>query len=436
MSSATLDEVWALFREVAEAQKETDCQIKQMSKKTGDLGNRLGEFVEGLVKPALVRLFQARGIAVHEVHPDVSVDRHNEGIQIDLLVVNDTEAVLVEVKSKLAQADVDEHLERLAKFKRMLPRYSDVRALGAVAAMMVPPEVARYAYRQGLFVLAQAGDSVAILNDDRFQPKAWQGTKDRNSSSVLVTMKISIITAIRNSHATIADALDSALAQDHPDKELIVIDGASTDGTLDVIQRYAGRLAHLVSEPDHGIYDALNKGLRLAKGEVVGFLHADDRYADDRVLSRIATALADPGVDACYGDLRYVRQDDPGCVVRYWRAGDYRRQRLAWGWMPPHPTFYARRAVYQRLGGFDTRYRIAADYDCLLRFLGAGRISCTYIPEVLVHMRVGGANNRSLRNLLQKSREDYQILRHNQIGGLGALLLKNVQKLPQFFRRP
>ena len=208
MSSTTLDEVWALFREVADAQKETDRkfqetdhrfqetdrkfqetdrkfqetalqieatnrQIKQISKKIGDLGNRLGEFVEGLVKPAVVRLFQQRGIAVHEVHPDVSVNRHNQGIQIDLLVVNDAEAVLVEVKSKLAQADVDEHLERLTKFKQMLPRYADVRALGAVAAMVVPPEVARYAYRQGLFVLAQTGDSVAILNDDRFQPKAW-----------------------------------------------------------------------------------------------------------------------------------------------------------------------------------------------------------------------------------------------------------------------
>lgn len=201
MSSTTLDEVWALFREVAEAQKqiavaqketdrkfqetdrkfqenaaaqkETGRLIKQISKQIGDLGNRLGEFVEGLVKPAVVRLFQSRGIAVHEVHPDVSVDRHNEGIQIDLLVVNETEAVLVEVKSKLAQTDVDEHLERLAKFKRLMPRYADVRAMGAVAAMVVPPEVARYAYRHGLFVLAQTGDSVAILNDDRFQPRAW-----------------------------------------------------------------------------------------------------------------------------------------------------------------------------------------------------------------------------------------------------------------------
>ena len=180
MSTVTLEEVWSLFKETdrkfqetARQFQETDRQFKQVGKKIGDLGNRLGEFVEGLVKPAVVRLFQARGIAVHEVHPDVSVDRYNEGIQIDLLVVDDTEAVLVEVKSKLAQADVDEHLERLAKFKRMLPRYADVRALGAVAAMVVPPEVARYAYRQGLFVLAQTGDSVAILNDNRFQPKAW-----------------------------------------------------------------------------------------------------------------------------------------------------------------------------------------------------------------------------------------------------------------------
>lgn len=248
-------------------------------------------------------------------------------------------------------------------------------------------------------------------------------------------MKISVITAVYNNRTTLADALDSALAQDHPDTELIIVDGASTDGTLEVIRGYAGRLARVVSEPDHGIYDALNKGLRLATGDAVGFLHSDDAFADDRVLSRIAAALADPGVDACYGDLRYVRQDDPGRVVRHWRAGSYHPRLLARGWMPPHPTFYARRTVYQRLGGFDTRYRIAADYDCLLRFLGAGQVACAYIPHVLVQMRLGGASNRSLHNLLQKSREDYRALRHNQIGGIGTLLLKNLQKLPQFFKR-
>ena len=246
-------------------------------------------------------------------------------------------------------------------------------------------------------------------------------------------MKISVITAVLNGRATIADALASVLAQDHPDIELIVIDGASTDGTLDIIQRYAGRVAHLVSEPDRGIYDALNKGIRLATGEVVGFLHADDRYADNRVLSRIAAALSDPGVDACYGDLLYVGKDEPNHVIRHWQAGPYHPRLLARGWMPPHPTFYARRSVYQRLGGFDLDYRIAADYDCMLRFLGAGRVACAYIPEVLVQMRLGGASNRSLRNLLQKSREDYLALRRNQVGGMGTLLLKNLQKLPQFF---
>lgn len=194
MASTTLEEVWKLVRELAESQKETDRksqetdrqiqetellvqetsrQIAAVSKKIGDLGNRLGEFVEGMVRPALVRLFQARGIAVHEVYPDVSVDRGNEGLQIDLLVLNDDDAVAVEVKSKLSQADVDEHLERLSKLKRLMPRYRELRLLGAVAAMVVPPPVARYAYRKGLFVLAQSGETVRILNDERFQPRTW-----------------------------------------------------------------------------------------------------------------------------------------------------------------------------------------------------------------------------------------------------------------------
>lgn len=248
-------------------------------------------------------------------------------------------------------------------------------------------------------------------------------------------MKISVITAVYNNRATLADALDSALAQDHSDTELIIIDGASTDGTLAVIQRYAGSLTHVVSAPDRGIYDALNKGLGLATGEVVGFLHSDDRYADDRVLSRIDAALADPNIDACYGDLCYVRQEDTERVVRFWRSGEYHRRRLAWGWMPPHPTFYARRAIYQRLGGFDLDYQIAADYDCLLRFLSVGQINCAYIPEILINMRLGGVSNRSLGKILQKSREDYQALQRYQVGGLGTLLMKNLQKLPQFFQR-
>ncbi|TVR58886.1 MAG: DUF3782 domain-containing protein [Candidatus Competibacteraceae bacterium] len=189
--ATTYEEVLNLFKAVAEAQRETERLLREQTQETdrkfqdtdrkikavttaiGDLGNRLGEFVEGLVRPAVVRLFRERGIAVHEVYPDVEVDRAGEELEIDLLVVNDAEAVLVEVKSKLTQADVDDHLERLGKFKRLMPRYANVRAFGAVAAMVVPHEVGRYAYRKGLYVLAQAGDSVVILNDARFQPKAW-----------------------------------------------------------------------------------------------------------------------------------------------------------------------------------------------------------------------------------------------------------------------
>ena len=167
-------------QELSEAQKETDKQIKEtdkqinrVSQQIGELGNRLGEFVEWQVRPAVVRLFQERGIDVHEFHPGISVKRDNEGLEIDLLVVNDTDAILVEVKSKLTQRDVDEHLQRLAKFKRLMPRFRDVKALGAVAAMIVPNEVASYGCRQGLFVLVQSGENVIILNDAEFTPRVW-----------------------------------------------------------------------------------------------------------------------------------------------------------------------------------------------------------------------------------------------------------------------
>jgi hypothetical protein len=160
-------------QELSQAQKETDKQINRVSQQIGELGNRLGEFVEWQVRPAVVRLFQERGIDVHEFHPGISVKRDNEGLEIDLLVVNDTDAILVEVKSKLTQRDVDEHLQRLAKFKRLMPRFRDVKALGAVAAMIVPNEVASYGCRQGLFVLVQSGENVIILNDAEFTPRVW-----------------------------------------------------------------------------------------------------------------------------------------------------------------------------------------------------------------------------------------------------------------------
>ena len=193
--ATTADDVWRLLGELVEAQKETERrfqeterllkeqsqeterllkeQSQRVDKQLGKLGNRLGEFVEWQIRPAAVRLFQERGIDVHELYSGVSAQRPEGGIEIDLLVVNNTEAVLIEVKSKLTQSDVDEHIERLEKFKRLMPRYQNLKALGAVAGMVVPKDIALYAYRQGLFVIAQSGENVVILNDAQFQPKSW-----------------------------------------------------------------------------------------------------------------------------------------------------------------------------------------------------------------------------------------------------------------------
>ena len=248
-------------------------------------------------------------------------------------------------------------------------------------------------------------------------------------------MKISIITVTWNCRDTVADCLASVAAQTHAACEHVVIDGASTDGTRELLEAHRAQLAVLVSEPDRGIYDALNKGLARVTGDVVGLLHADDVFADAQVLARVAEAFADPAVEAVYGDLVYVARESPDRVIRYWRAGDFQPQRLRRGWMPPHPTLYLRRSVYERIGGFDTRYRIAADYDFMLRVLTQLSGQVRYLPQVLVRMRLGGVSNRSLSKILLKSREDYQALRRNGVGGLGALLWKNVSKVPQFFRR-
>ncbi len=247
--------------------------------------------------------------------------------------------------------------------------------------------------------------------------------------------QISVVTAVYNRKDTVAQALDSVLAQTHPSVEPVVIDGASTDGTREVLERYRARIPVLVSEPDRGIYDALNKGIRQSHGDVIGFLHADDLMAHDAVLERIAAAFETSGAEAVYGDLVYVNKDDPDRIVRYWKAGAFDPAKLRQGWMPPHPTFYVKRSVYDRLGLFDTRYRIAADYDSVVRFLLLGGIQVAYVPEVLVRMRVGGVSNRSLASIARKSREDHDILRRYGVGGLPTLLRKNFSKLSQFWTR-
>jgi glycosyltransferase len=247
-------------------------------------------------------------------------------------------------------------------------------------------------------------------------------------------MKISIITVAYNSAATIADTLASVASQTHPDIEHIVIDGASRDATLEVVRAHGAHVARVVSEPDAGIYDAMNKGLRLASGELVGFLNADDMFAHAGVVALIAQAAErNPAADAVYGDLVYVRADRPDQVLRQWRSGKFSPSRLRFGWMPPHPTFYVRSDRLEGLGLFNTSMRIAADYDFMLRCLSRPQAQATYIQEILVRMRAGGASNRSLKAVVNKSREDLRALRQNGAGGWFALLCKNVRKLPQFF---
>lgn len=245
-------------------------------------------------------------------------------------------------------------------------------------------------------------------------------------------MKISIITAVFNRAITILDTIDSIQAQTWADAELVIQDGGSTDGTLEIIQQRAQPNTSLVSEPDHGIYDAINRGIRRSTGDIIGLMHSDDVFAHSGVLKRVAVALEAEDVDGVYGDLQYVAADDPTRVIRHWRSGEYQPTLLRRGWMPPHPTLYLRREVFERFGLYDTSFQIAADYDAMLRYLVKGQIRLAYIPEVLVKMRLGGESNRSLGRILQKSREDLRALRNNGVGGIGTLAAKNLNKLGQF----
>lgn len=253
-------------------------------------------------------------------------------------------------------------------------------------------------------------------------------------SSTTAGPRITVITVCFNSSGTLADALDSVASQNWPHVEHIIVDGGSSDGTLDVIASHGRHAAKVVSEPDRGIYDAMNKGLALATGDYVGYLNADDMLADPDVLRRVASAAAatEPWAPAVYGDLVYVSHKDASRVVRHWRSGAYRPSRLTFGWMPPHPTFYASRQLLQQHGGFDTSLRIAADYDLMLRVLVGVNTPPAYLPDVMVRMRTGGASNRSLRAMWRKSREDLGVLRAHRIGGLFSLACKNLRKLPQF----
>ena len=286
-------------------------------------------------------------------------------------------------------------------------------------------------------------------------------------------MKVSIITATYNCEESVADAIDSVLSQTYENIEYVIVDGASSDRTIEIIKEKTAGVEQLqfVSEPDTGIYDALNKGIAMATGEVIAFLHADDIYASSCVITDVVNVFLSTNltnetnclsknesstelqshqdglpntehrtpntvsIDSVYGDLEYVKKDDVSKVIRYWQSGDCTEKKLKSGWMPPHPTFFVRREVYEKYGVFDTDLRIAADYDFMMRVLYKHKISTAYLPEVLIKMRLGGESNRSLKNIIRKSKEDLQAMKNNDMGGLFALLLKNLSKIKQFVVR-
>ncbi|MCY4652891.1 MAG: glycosyltransferase family 2 protein [Dehalococcoidia bacterium] len=248
-------------------------------------------------------------------------------------------------------------------------------------------------------------------------------------------MKISIISPVFND-VRVARALDSILSQRHEhDLELIVVDAASTDGTMEVLRRYGDRITTLISEPDNGIYDGMNKGIRHATGDVVGILNADDRYADEYVLRDVAEMFADEDVEACYGNLVYVNHNDE--IVRYWKTGRTGLRKWYWGWMPPHPTFFVRRRIYDEYGDFNLGFPIAADYELMLRLFVRQRISVKYLDRILVRMALGGESNGSISNIIKANSEVARAWRLNGLrGGFLVPFLKPASKIFQFVGRP
>jgi len=250
-------------------------------------------------------------------------------------------------------------------------------------------------------------------------------------------MKISIITASYNSAATIADTLRSIADQTHPEIEHLVIDGGSTDSTLEIVRAQGKAGTTIVSERDRGIYDAMNKGLARATGDVVGFLNSDDIFADPQALERVARALADPQVDMVYGDIVFVAQQDTSRVVRLWTSRPYTAGLCSRGWMPPHPTLYVRRAVYEKYGEYDLSFPAAADFEMALRLFDREHLSSAYVPFVQVRMRMGGQSTRSIANIVSGSREVSRAARkHGLPGGLRFVAMRLLRKVPQFLQRP
>ena len=249
-------------------------------------------------------------------------------------------------------------------------------------------------------------------------------------------MKISIITVCYNSSLTITDTINSVARQTHANKEHIVVDGNSNDSTMEIV-RASPSISHFVSEPDLGIYDAMNKGLKLATGDVIGILNSDDYYVDSSVLTQVAAVFANSEIDACYADLVYVNQLDTNKVVRYWKSCIFVPGLFKRGWMPAHPTFFVRREIYEQLGDFDLDFRFQADFELTMRFLEIYRITSVYVPKIFIKMRVGGVSNNSIINIVKGNIEAYKACRKNHLAILPIfIIMKVVSRIPQFFLRP
>ncbi len=247
-------------------------------------------------------------------------------------------------------------------------------------------------------------------------------------------MKISIITASFNNADTIADTIESVLAQDYSDVEYIIVDGGSTDDTMKIVEESKSKISKVVSEKDDGIYFALNKGIDLATGDVIAFLHADDIFASPNVLSKVIDTFKEKNVESVYGDLHYVDRVDTKKIIRNWRSGEYVHGLFLKGWMPPHPSFFLKKEIYKKFGTFNTSFRSAADYELMLRMLHKNKISTAYLPEVIVKMRVGGVSNSSMKNRVKANREDKRAWEVNGLKpGLLTFIRKPLSKIKQFF---
>lgn len=247
-------------------------------------------------------------------------------------------------------------------------------------------------------------------------------------------MRVSLVTTTFNAAETIAGCIASANSQSYEDIEHIIIDAASTDSTVKILKANRGKFQKFLSEPDGGTYFGLNKGVKMATGEVIGFLHSDDVLSHSGVIEKVAAAFSLKDVSAVYGDLQYISHHDSKTTVRHWKSGEFATKKLKFGWMPPHPALFLKRSVYEKFGIFNTTFRIAADYEFMLRVLPHLEGKLVYLPEVIVKMRTGGISNGSLKNIAQKSFEDYRAIRENKVGGVFTLICKNLSKVPQFFK--